>query len=509
MNVWIMNLKDNRANSTAADTKKKFDICKSKGILGIGWASDKSKEEEKNAYQNANSAIDNLEIGDLVWVRNTTAEEGESNRYICRITATAVTTTDAELNSLDIGKFCNAEFYPAENIPDGISENDLVLISTIRRANENVSAITQQYINSRLENSFIEEKEKLPVAEENVKNKSLKKVLVPVLCVLAAVVVIFSGVKVYKFINMKTHPALPEDIKMGMSFDEFNKLGFCTETSLEEKDFRKYEKDYFLVAYGLDESDSMKALYNKIFGDDNVELTLTNIYFNEYKVLYELYGFHFEKNKDISERMVDLARYYSRATGKKVSVNEEGTDYKSIIFDMNDVNYEIIWRKSEQTDSEDFSNSITFTIKSQKYAPYIPEISSETLNSAFNKLNYNVGGVYNINLRQLINTCVTNQELTYERYSEGRYNLDSSASEAIEDSKFADYLATSYILTVHGDVCSNPDFKYLITEDIDAIKILMYFDDSWDYKGYTVLEESSDFNTFGILYATQSSRYYY
>ena len=114
-----MNLKDNRANSTAADTKKKFDICKSKGILGIGWASDKSKEEEKNAYQNANSAIDNFEIGDLVWVRNTTAEEGESNRYICRITATAVTTTDAELNSLDIGKFCNAEFYPAENIPDG------------------------------------------------------------------------------------------------------------------------------------------------------------------------------------------------------------------------------------------------------------------------------------------------------------------------------------------------------------------------------------------------------
>lgn len=124
-------------------------------------------------------------------------------------------------------------------------------------------------------------------------------------------------------------------------------------------------------------------------------------------------------------------------------------------------------------------------------------------------MNYNIGGFYKINLRQLINACVTNQEIEYNNYRKVRIDLDSEITKSIENGEYADYLATSYVITVHGDVCSNPDIKYLITEDIDAIKILMYFDNSGDYKGYAVLEESNDFNTFAILYASQSSSYYY
>lgn len=511
MNVWIMNLKDNREEATADGTAKKFAFCKEKGIVGIGWASDSSKEEEKKAYENAKSAIEDFKIDDLVWVRNSTAKEGEPNRYICKITAMAVTTNDTEFNNSDISQFCCAEFYPIENIPDGISDQELVSRRTISKANENVSTITEQYMDSLMDNSPLKKMENPLIAERKNKKQNIKKIMLPAVIVLVAVLAIFSGLKIYKLINMKTHPVLPSGIKMGMSFNKFNESGFHTlNDSLEEKDFIKYDKNYFCLIY-LEESNSIRSFCNKIF-DDNVSLEdcTGSASFNENKNLYNLFFSYSEDNNDLSRKIYDLAKYYSKATGKKISVKdslEDGINYKNIAFDFDDIEYNFTWYSFVVDNGS--RDVIQVSVESKKIAPYIPEISSETINSAFNRVNYNIGGFYKINLRQLINACVTNQEIEYNNYRKVRLDLDSEITKSIESGEYADYLATSYVITVHGDVCSNPDIKYLITEDIDAIKILMYFDDSGDYKGYAVLEKSNDFNTFAILYASQSSSYYY
>lgn len=510
MNVWIMNLKDNREEATADGTAKKFAFCKEKGIVGIGWASDSSKEEEKKAYENAKSAIEDFKIDDLVWVRNSTAKEGEPNRYICKITAMAVTTNDTEFNNSDISQFCCAKFYPIENIPDGISDQELVSRRTISKANENVSTITEQYMDSLMDNSPLKKMENPLIAERKNKKQNIKKIMLPAVIVLVAVLAIFSGLKIYKLINMKTHPVLPSGIKMGMSFNKINESGFHTrDDSLDEKCFRKYDKSY-ISFIDLEESNSIRSFCNKIF-DDNVSLEGRTVTarFNENKNLYSL-SFSYFGDNDLSRRMYDLAKYYSKATGKKISVKDlsvNGTNYKNIAFDFDNTKYDFIWYSFAVDNGS--RDGIEVSVESEKIATYIPEISSETINSAFNRVNYNIGGFYKINLRQLINACVTNQEIEYNNYRKVRIDLDSEITESIESGEYADYLATSYVITVHGDVCSNPDIKYLITEDIDAIKILMYFDDSGDYKGYAVLEKSNDFNTFAILYASQSSSYYY
>lgn len=67
----------------------------------------------------------------------------------------AVTTNDTEFNNSDISQFCCAEFYPIENIPDGISDQELVSRRTISKANENVSIITERYRDFLAENFLL------------------------------------------------------------------------------------------------------------------------------------------------------------------------------------------------------------------------------------------------------------------------------------------------------------------------------------------------------------------
>ena len=47
MNVWHMNLKDNRKKEKCTDQELKFRICKEKGILAIGWGI----SEKVNSWQ--------------------------------------------------------------------------------------------------------------------------------------------------------------------------------------------------------------------------------------------------------------------------------------------------------------------------------------------------------------------------------------------------------------------------------------------------------------------------
>ena len=143
MNVWIMNLRDNRDVRTEESNKIKFDFCKTNGIVGLGWVGyDESSND--NAFLLANKYIDEFEIGDLVWTKNDNNEY-----YLCRITDKAVKTDDKEKNNNDIGKFCSCRYIPISALPEGIENKELIARHTIERANESVSNITEAFFISK------------------------------------------------------------------------------------------------------------------------------------------------------------------------------------------------------------------------------------------------------------------------------------------------------------------------------------------------------------------------
>ena len=83
MGVWVMNLIDNREHDV--NTPEKFRECKDRGILAIGWAKEKPLESyigrELMAYKAAVKGLSDIELDDLVWVRDTANKE----YYICKV----------------------------------------------------------------------------------------------------------------------------------------------------------------------------------------------------------------------------------------------------------------------------------------------------------------------------------------------------------------------------------------------------------------------------------------
>lgn len=142
MNVWIMNLRDNREVKTEESNRMKFDFCKKKGIIGIGWVGyDESSND--NAYLLANKYIDEFEIGDLVWTKDYNNEY-----YLCKITSKSDITDDKEMHDNDISKFCECEYTPVVSLPEGIENKDLIARHTIEKGNEAVSNTTEAFFNS-------------------------------------------------------------------------------------------------------------------------------------------------------------------------------------------------------------------------------------------------------------------------------------------------------------------------------------------------------------------------
>lgn len=82
-NIWCMNLRDNRAeDSRNKDKGLKFRLCREKDILAVGWSvpepvhtlSEYRKIADKRyntpAYRKAMKALQDMQKGDLVWVRD-------------------------------------------------------------------------------------------------------------------------------------------------------------------------------------------------------------------------------------------------------------------------------------------------------------------------------------------------------------------------------------------------------------------------------------------------------
>lgn len=94
MNIWCMNLKDNRKENKNADKALKFWLCKENDMIAIGWAVSENVqtwEEYKEiaddkfgkdrAYKAAIHNISAMKKDDLVWVKNPVTSE----RYLAKI----------------------------------------------------------------------------------------------------------------------------------------------------------------------------------------------------------------------------------------------------------------------------------------------------------------------------------------------------------------------------------------------------------------------------------------
>lgn len=481
MNVYIMNLKDKRTGAVPEDSKNKFKMCLERGILAIGWVEEQSKLSEQKAYSSAKNAIKSFKKDDLVWVRNPYAEEGETERYICKVLSDDIqTATCNELNDCDIGEFQIAEFYPVDNIPAGINAWELVSRHTIQSANENVTNKTIEYFNT--------------LSSSPKKENKFKKILISIGIVIALALSVFGGTKVYKLINIKTHPPLPEGMTMGMSIDDFQKFGYGS----TPESYRPEKNDYCLFP---DERKPKvyKKFCKKVLRDKLYEkiesknlFIIPNIEFNSDKELYSIgfiapikeYFGDLEFSELMSEAMKQIEKYYSKSTGKKPKKITEDINAIRFTFEDDNTSYYFSW-----TDT-----LLCIEIKSTVYAPQYPEISSEEINDSFDEIYYE-----NCNLQDLINLCVSNPDITYEAYRDVYPSLGPLIDTA-RKSGFSNCLSTSYLITVHGDIRSNPHSKYLAAKDVDVLKLLMIFDDKGEFIYPYFLEVHDDFETFARLY---------
>lgn len=94
MNVWYMNLKDNRNLGRNADEELKFRICIEKSILAIGWGFNANFEDwseykaladdyyrNDDRYSTAVYKLTDMKKDDLVWLKNPVSHE----RYLAQI----------------------------------------------------------------------------------------------------------------------------------------------------------------------------------------------------------------------------------------------------------------------------------------------------------------------------------------------------------------------------------------------------------------------------------------
>lgn len=149
MDVWVMNLLDNRLEQDKPTDlqKTKFQFCKERGIVGIGWVGCDPTESKDIGFLRAANAFSDFKKGDLVWTKDPDSKE----YYICRITSEPIVAQGAELHRYDISQFCHCEFITVgteENLPQGILKENLISRATISKANSTVSESTQAYMAS-------------------------------------------------------------------------------------------------------------------------------------------------------------------------------------------------------------------------------------------------------------------------------------------------------------------------------------------------------------------------
>lgn len=318
--------------------------------------------------------------------------------------------------------------------------------------------------------------------EENNKCNNTNKILLLIVCALVAVAVIYSCFYIYKFINIKTHPALPSGMKMEMSFDEFQEFDFCL-TNLSTSNYDKTRKSYIIE---LSESYFSKSL-DKLLKKE-IDIKNPTAYFNKEKQLYKItYCIDFYSEEQSNELISMLTKYYSKATGKSILYDLQS---KKAIFSNNKNEYSIIKEDSY----------IFVSLDSKIYKPHIVEISESRLKECFNQIEYSGGHYSKTNLCKLINKCVTNQKITYEKYYVAKNSrMEEWDIKEFEEGKYGDYSSNAYYVNVHGDIHLNKkiaNIDLICDKDTDVISLLLLFDDDGNYIDYVIINENSNLESY-------------
>ncbi len=133
-NVYIVNLKDNRANHDKNDDIK-FETCMRNKIISIGWGSEKSRENPN--FKAAINNLNRMKKGDLVWTKN---PKNKNEIYLLRIV------DDKVYDSLEYQKDCFIDdiivarrvekvkcFSDDKSLPARITKKDIVARHTLER----------------------------------------------------------------------------------------------------------------------------------------------------------------------------------------------------------------------------------------------------------------------------------------------------------------------------------------------------------------------------------------
>lgn len=247
MNVWIMNLLDNRAEEDKPKDlqKSKFQFCKERGIIGIGWVGSDPENSEDIGFLRAHNAISAFRKDDLVWTKDPDSKE----YYICRVTGEALSASGAELNQHDISKFCPCEFIAVgeeEKLPSGILKDNLISRTAISKANSTVSEITPAYVNTLISPAPPVLQAPMPNAQpiQEKKKPTLKKIV----CIAAAaMLILLSVILISTSVYKKMHPVIPYDnIKLGDTLADVK-----AKTSYTSEEFLGEEKEYISLTEDL------------------------------------------------------------------------------------------------------------------------------------------------------------------------------------------------------------------------------------------------------------------
>lgn len=132
---WIINLKDNRKSSTLNDSLIKFEFCKNKSIIGIGWGN--HSDNDNKAYQYAKRCLSQMNKGDIAWIKI----PNEKEYYMCKVVGIFVDLTDnnpdkvnkQEYLKKDISAYRKVEFYRVNTVvQDAIDYKKLISRTTVR-----------------------------------------------------------------------------------------------------------------------------------------------------------------------------------------------------------------------------------------------------------------------------------------------------------------------------------------------------------------------------------------
>ncbi len=334
MNVWIMNLKDNREESNSKTGDEKFQFCMSQGIVGIGWVGCDPETSEDGAYLRAHMSLNSFEIGDLVWVHNNVTD----NYYACSITEKAKKTDEESFNQNDISEYCRCKFIgvgDSQTLPNGITPERLISRATISSAPDDIAIMTEQHFSFLKTNNtqsndnkkgFSGIKEKILKLKIFKKPKLLISIVAVVLAVGIAAGVIIRNNIYYKNMSSTFTTIVSRNDTAESAGTLLGEVWYNTIMKISDEDTDPYTKSEYNGRYFNDDfNDSIKAFYGLTNGiDGDLDYRLCEFYADsnyimkkiknppmKYKEAYKAVSNYYESVNSLIRFVTDKSGGYS------------------------------------------------------------------------------------------------------------------------------------------------------------------------------------------------------